>query len=123
RAALAAIALLIGTQGAPWAAQHDEQSRPADFDQPIRLYAAGLGTSTRSISSPNAEARAYFNQGFQLMYAFARTEAGRSFREAHRRDRECAMCYWGGAWAWGPCGNGLLTQGEAPRAGAARRSA
>jgi len=85
--------LLIGAQNAPCSAQYDEQSRPADFDQPIRLYTAGLGTSNRSISSPNAEARAYFNQGFQLMYAFARTEAGRSLREAQRRDPDCAICY------------------------------
>ena len=31
-------------------------------------------------------AQAYFNQGFQMMYAFARQDATRSFREAHARD-------------------------------------
>ena len=105
------------------AAQHEERSRPADFDQPIRLYAAGLGTSNRSISSPNPEARAYFNQGFQLMYAFAKAEAGRSFREAQRRDPDCAICYWGEAWAWGPYVNGRMTPAEAPHAYAAIRRA
>lgn len=98
------------------AAQHEERTRPADFEQPIRLYAVGLGTSNRSISSPNADARAYFNQGIQLMYAFAKAEAGRSFREAQRRDPECAICYWGEAWAWGPYVNGRMTATEAPRA-------
>ena len=115
--------MIIGAQSAPWAAQHDEQTRPADFDQPIRLYSAGLGASNRSISSPNAEARAYFNQGFQLMYAFAKAEAGRSFREAQRRDPDCAICYWGEAWAWGPYVNGRMTAAEAPRAYAAIRRA
>ena len=111
--------MLVGGPRAPWAAQHEERSRPADFDQPIRLYAAGLGNSNRSILSPNAEARAYFNQGFQLMYAFAKAEAGRSFREAQRRDPDCAICYWGEAWAWGPYVNGRMTAAEAPRAYAA----
>ena len=97
-------------------AQHNESQLPPNFDQPIRLYAAGLGTSNRSISSPSAEARAYFNQGVQLMYAFAKAEAGRSFREAQRRDPECAICYWGEAWAWGPYVNGRMTAAEAPRA-------
>ncbi len=74
---------------------------PADFDEPIRLYANILGTFTRPISSRDPQAQAYFNQGFRLMYAFAKPEAGRSFREAQRRDPNCAICYWGEAWAWG----------------------
>src|SRR5262249_29361598 len=115
-AACAAIAVLIAAPGAPSAAQHEERPRPGDFDQPIRLYDAGLGASNRSISSPSAEARAYFNQGFQLMYAFAKAEAGRSFREAQRRDPECAICYWGEAWAWGPYVNGRMTAADASRA-------
>ena len=105
------------------AAQHEERTRPADFEQPIPLFAVGLGTSNRSISSPNADARAYFNQGVQLMYAFAKAEAGRSFREAQRRDPECAICYWGEAWAWGPYVNGRMTSTEAPRAFGAIKTA
>ena len=64
------------------AEQHHERPLPADFNEPIRLYTVGLGKFTRPISSTNAEAQAYFNQGFQLMYAFAKPEAVRSFREA-----------------------------------------
>src|SRR4029453_13973649 len=108
---------------APRAAQHEERSRPVDFDQPIRLYTAGLGTSNRSISSPNTEAQAYFNQGFQLMYAFAKAEAGRSFREAQRRDPNCAICHWGEAWAWGPYVNGRMNAHDAQRAFAAIQKA
>ena len=36
-----------------------------------------------------------------MMYSFAKPEAVRSFREAWKRDPDCAICYWGEAWAWG----------------------
>lgn len=91
-------------------AQHGEGSLPHDFDQPIGLYKTVLGTFKRPISSSNPEAQAYFSQGFQLMYAFARAEAGRSFREAQKRDPSCAICYWGEAWAWGP----YVSEGRSP---------
>src|SRR5262249_16077920 len=48
---------------------------------------------------------------------------GRSFREAQRRDPDCAICYWGEAWAWGPYVNGRMTAAEAPHAYAASRRA
>ncbi len=92
---------LIGVSSRAFA-QHAEGALPHDFDEPIKLYKVGLGTFTRPISSKTTEAQAYFNQGFQLTYAFARAEAGRSFREAQKRDPECAICYWGEAWVWGP---------------------
>ncbi len=75
---------------------------PPDVAQPIHLYKAGLGIFSRKITTSNPEAQAFFDQGFQLMYSFARREAIRSFREAWQRDAGCAMCYWGEAWAWGP---------------------
>ena len=40
--------------------------------QPIPLYKVGLGSFSRKISSSNTEAQAYFDQGFQLMYWFAK---------------------------------------------------
>jgi tetratricopeptide (TPR) repeat protein len=98
----------IGQQ--PARAQHAEGSLPHDFNEPIGLYKTALGKFNRPISSSNAEAQAYFNQGFQLMYAFARAEGGRSFREAQKRDPTCAICYWGEAWAWGP----YISEGRTP---------
>ena len=118
-----AVAALVTLGVASAAAQHHENALPPDFDQPIGLYKSGLGTFTRAISSTNREAQAYFTQGFQLMYAFAKTEAGRSFREAQRRDPNCAICYWGEAWAWGPYVNGRMTVAHAGRASAAIRKA
>src|SRR5687767_4594902 len=91
--------------------------------QPIELYKSGLGTFTRKISSSNKEAQAFFDQGFQMMYAFAKPEAIRSFREAWKRDPNCAICYWGEAWAWGSYLNGPMSATEAPHAYAAIRKA
>ena len=113
----------VATLGFDGVAQHYEHPLPADFNEPIRLYTTGLGTFTRPISSSSAEAQAYFNQGFQLMYGFAKVEAGRSFREAQKRDPECAICYWGEAWAWGPYVNGRMTAAHAERAHAAIQKA
>ena len=110
------VAALAMACAATLAAQHYEHSLPADFDEPIRLYTTGLGTFTRPISRPNPEAQKYFNQGFQLMYGFAKVEAGRSFREAQKRDPDCAICYWGEAWAWGPYVNGRMTPAHAEHA-------
>ena len=41
----------------------------------------GAGTFKHPITSSNPEAQAYFNQGFQLMYAFDKEGAIRSFRK------------------------------------------
>jgi tetratricopeptide (TPR) repeat protein len=87
------------------------------------LHKVGLGSFSRKISSSNAEAQAYFDQGFQLMYSFAKYDAVRSFREAWKRDPECAMCYWGEALAWGSNLNQVITGGDAPFAYAAAQKA
>ena len=84
--------------------------------EPIALYKTGLGTFTRPISSSNKESQAFFDQGFQMMFAFAKPEAIRSFREAWKRDPNCAICYWGEAWAWGSYLNGPMSPDEAPHA-------
>ena len=86
------------------------------YTEPIQFYKTGLGSFTRQASTTHPEAQAYFNQGFQMMYAFAKPEAVRSFREAWKRDGECAICYWGEAWAWGSYLNAPMTAEEAPHA-------
>src|SRR5690242_9889441 len=86
------------------------------YTEPIGIYQNGLGTFTRPMSSKVKEAQAYFDQGFQMMYSFAKPEAVRSFREAWKRDPDCAICYWGEAWAWGSYLNAPMTAEEAPHA-------
>ena len=58
-----------------------------------------------------------------MMYAFAKQDAARSFRESWKRDPECAICYWGEAWAWGSYLNGAMELFEAPHAYTAIRKA
>ena len=107
----------------PHPAAAQEPTLPESFDEPIPLYTSSLGTFTRPISSTSAKARQYFDQGFQLMYAFAKEDAARSFREAQKHDPGCAICYWGEAWAWGSYLNGPMRVDEAPRAYAAVQKA
>ena len=87
------------------------------------LYPKALGKFERPISSKKPEAQAYFNQGFQLMYAFDQNGAVRSFRESEKRDPECAICYWAEAWSWGSYLNGPMPPQNAPFAYAAIQKA
>ena len=123
-ACLAAVFFLTAV---PAASTQDEEAGgpplPAGFDEPMPLYTTALGEFARAISSTNEETQAYFNQGFQLMYAFAKNEAIRSFREATKNDPNCAICYWGEAWTWGSYLNGPMRLDEAPHAYAAIRKA
>lgn len=96
---------------------------PSYVAEPIELHPAALGAFTRPISSTNAEAQAFFDQGMQMMYAFARLDAIRSFREAWKRDPDCAICYWGEGWAWGSYLNGPMTAEQSPFAYAATQKA
>jgi tetratricopeptide (TPR) repeat protein len=96
---------------------------PKYVSEPIKLFKAGLGPFSRKISTTNPEAQAFFDQGFQMMYAFAKLDAVRSFREAWKRDPECAMCYWGEGWAWGSYLNGPMSSEQAPFAYAATQKA
>ena len=93
------------------------------YTEPISIYSTGLGTFTKPISTTNPEAQAFFSQGFQMMYAFAKPEAVRSFREAWKRDADCAICHWGEAWAWGSYLNAPMSADEAPHAWAAVQKA
>ena len=100
-----------------------EGEMPKYVRDPIPLYTKGLGPFTRPISSTNPEAQAFFTQGFQMQYSFARLDAVRSFREAWKRDPNCAICYWGEAWAWGSYLNGPMPADQSPYAYAALQKA
>ncbi len=125
-AAFVGLALVLSS--VPSSAQ-EQRAQPAPktvFErnsQPIDLFKSGLGTFTRPISSSNKDAQAFFDQGFQMMYAFAKPEAIRSFRESWKRDPNCAICYWGEAWAWGSYLNAPMSPDEAPHAYAAIQKA
>lgn len=124
RFCLLLVTVTLASAAAPLSAQTPPPRSLYDrYTEPIAIYTTGLGTFTRPISSTNKEAQAYFDQGFQMMYSFAKAEAVRSFREAWKRDPECAICYWGEAWAWGSYLNGPMNDEEAPHAYAAAQKA
>lgn len=89
---------------------------PDSFNEAMELFDSSMGDFHFPISSDNVKAQAYFDQGFQLMYSYAKNDAARSFQAAHLADPDCAICYWGEAWSWGSYLNGAMTTGEAPRA-------
>lgn len=60
-----------------------------------------LGEHSFAITTEVPEAQAFFDQGLRLSYAFNHAEAVRSFRKAQLLDPECAMCFWGEAFALG----------------------
>jgi tetratricopeptide (TPR) repeat protein len=62
----------------------------------------GLGTYSRKITTKNARAQRYFDQGLALLHGFNHRGAIRSFQEAARLDPQCAMAHWGAALAAGP---------------------
>jgi tetratricopeptide (TPR) repeat protein len=68
------------------------------------------------ISTNNQQAQDYFTQGMQLRYAYNINEAARSMAEARRLDPQCAMCYWGEAFALGSFLNGGMSAEKAPYA-------
>lgn len=74
---------------------------PASASAPITLF-SDLTHASFPVSTRNETARRYFSQGLLLTYGFNHAGAVRSFREAQRRDPDCAMCWWGEAAALGP---------------------
>ena len=54
------------------------------------------------MTTQSNEAQAFFNQGLALIYGFNHDEAARSFAKAGSLDHDCAMCWWGAAYAMGP---------------------
>ena len=72
----------------------------ADIPPAVPLY-GGLGKVHFPITTSNPLAQRYFDQGLGSLTAS--TMPPRSpFREAQRLDPQCAMCFWGEAFARGP---------------------
>ncbi len=68
------------------------------FDQGPRQHAKlepGMGTVHFPVTTSDAMAQKFMDQGVNLLYCFSWYEAERSFREAAFHDPECAMAYWG----------------------------
>src|SRR6266700_7730411 len=69
--------------------------------RPVTMV-AGIGDLHHPVSTANAEAQQFFDQGLRFIYAFNHDEAARSFQRAAELDPTLAMAYWGLAEAVGP---------------------
>ena len=116
RALLMAIVIVSLPAAFASMATAQEVEYPAGFDEVATYYPEALGPLTRGVTTDSPEAQKFFDQGVQMMYAFTPLRAARSFRQAQKEDPDCAMCFWGEAWAWGPYLNGPMGRDDAPRA-------
>ena len=104
------------SNGATAPATMDMGGAEVAFQDPIDFIPSALGSYEWQISTGDEQAQAYFKQGMQLRYAFNVDEAARSMAEARRVDPECAMCYWGEAFALGSFLNGVMSAEKGPYA-------
>ena len=75
----------------------------------IKTYESGdpplwtdLGTLSYPVSTKNAQAQSYFDQGIRQAANFNHAEARRAFRKAQSLDPNCAMCFAAEALVLGP---------------------
>jgi tetratricopeptide (TPR) repeat protein len=90
---------------------------------PHALLLDGMGAHKRAVQIDKGLAQRYFDQGLSLCYGFNHDEAVRSFRAAARLDPDCAMVYWGEAFALGPNINLPVPEANAALAYAAIQNA
>jgi tetratricopeptide (TPR) repeat protein len=90
------------------AQEHAEHPAPAKAKSATLM--TGYGNWHHPVSTKNAQAQAFFDQGLRLIYAFNHDEAARSFQRAAESDPKLAMAYWGIAEAVGPNYNDPASQ-------------
>src|SRR6266849_6026279 len=81
------------------AAQEDHASHAST--RPVTMV-TGLGDLHHPVSTKNAAAQQFFDQGLRFIFAFNHDEAARSFQHATELDPKLAIGYWGVAEAVGP---------------------
>jgi tetratricopeptide (TPR) repeat protein len=115
---LAATTLLLACSSPkpePPASTAAGSAAPGDQNALAPLY-DNLGSHHMAITTRVDMAQKYFDQGVTLSYAFNHAEAIRAFRQAAALDADCAMCYWGVAFAYGPNINAPITEAAAKEA-------
>lgn len=81
-------------------AQHGHGS-PTQPEKPKLWLDDGLGSVDHPVTTKNAEAQRYFNQGLAYLYGFNHAEGINSFKHAAELDPEMAMAQWGISLALG----------------------
>src|ERR1041384_6109322 len=97
---LSALACVLAAMVVVSAQQMEGMNKPSANESASLM--SGLGALHHPVSTKNAEAQRFFDQGLTLIYAFNHEEAIRSFRHAAELDPDMAMAYWGIAYALGP---------------------
>lgn len=83
-------------------AQHTGHSSKKGTGEKPATYVPGMSSHHHPVSTTDAEAQKFFDQGLRFVYAFNHDEAIRSFNRATQLDPNLAMAYWGIALALGP---------------------
>src|SRR5229473_3465694 len=78
------------------------QQHPGHAETKAVTLVSGLGDLHHPVTTSNAEAQKFFDQGLRYIFAFNHEEAARSFQHAAELDPQMAMAYWGVAEAVGP---------------------
>jgi tetratricopeptide (TPR) repeat protein len=112
RLSLLALALSVGTA----VADHGDAKGRASL-------LPGLGNRTHKVTTTSPDAQKFFDQGLTLCWAFNHPEAIRSFERAAKFDPDCAMAYWGIAFAHGSNINMPMEERAGPKALAALKQA
>jgi len=114
---------------APESSSESSDSENAGTSDPIALAQRagaplfeGMSNYHMPITTDDADAQRYFNQGMVLSFAFNHAESIRSFRAAQTLDPSCAMCFWGEALATGPNIN-VTSKGKVIMSAAERKAA
>jgi tetratricopeptide (TPR) repeat protein len=92
---LLALSMLVGPSFAQEHMAHQPRPRPVTL-------VTGLGHLHHPVSTKNAQAQQFFDQGLRFIYAFNHDEAARSFQHAAELDPKLAIAHWGVAEAVGP---------------------
>lgn len=117
RLLLTACALLAAAaSGQQHAPAHGGVTGNGLLDEPIELVPEALGPYHWPVSTDHEEAQRFFDQGMQLRWAYNVDEAARSMMRARTIDPDCAMCWWGEAFALGSYLNAGMSTEKAARA-------
>jgi tetratricopeptide (TPR) repeat protein len=83
------------------AAQQHAMPASPHHQKPATLV-SGIGNGHHPVTTSNAEAQKFFDQGLRYIYAFNHDEATRSFERAAQLDPKLAVAWWGVAESVGP---------------------
>jgi tetratricopeptide (TPR) repeat protein len=108
RRVLTLLALVFALSAPSFAQEHSDHVAPAKPKSATIM--TGYGNWHHTVSTKNAQAQAFFDQGLRQIYAFNHDEAARSFQRAAELDPKLAMAYWGVAEAVGPNYNDPASQ-------------